>query len=73
KTIGEDYTEERIKERILAAVNTRSEKPKSRVKMIIDVESNPKVKESKGYEFWAKKHNLKVMAGSVIFLREQGI
>lgn len=73
KTIGEDYTEERIKERIVEAVNTRSTMPKSRVKKVIDVESNPKVKESKGYEFWAKKHNLKVMADSVIFLREQGI
>ena len=73
KTIGEDYTEEKIKERILESTNTRSTKPKSRVKKIIDVESNPKVKESKGYEFWAKKHNLKVMADSVLFLREQGI
>ena len=73
KTIGEDYTEERIKERIVEAVNTRSTKPKSRVKKILDVESNPKIKESKGYEFWAKKHNLKVMADSVLFLREQGI
>lgn len=73
KTIGDDYTEERIKERILKVVDTRSTKPKSRVKTIIDVESNPKVKESKGYEFWAKKHNLKVIADSVLFLREQGI
>ena len=73
KTIGEDYTEERIKERIIEAVNTRSTKPKSRVKKVIDVEYNPKIKESKGYEFWAKKHNLKVMADSVLFLREQGI
>ena len=73
KTIGDDYTEERIKERIVEAVNTRSTKPKSRVKKVIDTESNPKIKESKGYEFWAKKHNLKVMADSVLFLREQGI
>ncbi len=73
KTIGEDYTEDRIKERIVEAVNTRSTKPKSRVKKVIDTESNPKIKESKGYEFWAKKHNLKVMAYSVLFLREQGI
>lgn len=73
KTIGEDYTEDRIKERIVEAVNTRSTKPKSRVKKVIDTESNPKIKESKGYEFWAKKHNLKVMADSVLFLREQGI
>lgn len=73
KTIGEDYTEERIKERIVESTNTRSTKKKSRVKKVIDVESNPKVKELKGYEFWAKKHNLKIMANSVIFLREQGI
>ena len=35
--------------------------------------SNAKVKESKGYEYWATKHNLHTMAESVIFLREQGI
>lgn len=73
KAIDEDYIENRSKERILEAVNTRSEKPKSRVKKVMDVESNPKAKESKGYEFWAKKQNLKVMADSVLFLREQGI
>lgn len=38
KTIGKDYTEERIKERILEIVNTRSTKPKSRVKNIIDIQ-----------------------------------
>lgn len=35
--------------------------------------TNFKVKESKGYEYWATKHNLNTMAESVIFLREQGI
>ena len=35
--------------------------------------TNVKVKESKGYEYWATKHNLNTMAESVIFLREQGI
>ena len=35
--------------------------------------TNVKVKESKGYEYWATKHNLHTMAESVIFLREQGI
>lgn len=35
--------------------------------------TNMKVKESKGYEFWATKHNLNTMAESVIFLREHGI
>ena len=34
---------------------------------------NVKVKESKGYEYLATKHNLNTMAEYVIFLREQGI
>lgn len=32
-----------------------------------------KVKESKGYEYWATKHNLHTMAESVIYIREHGI
>ncbi|MCC3403955.1 hypothetical protein D4760_22140 [Eubacterium callanderi] len=35
--------------------------------------ANAKVKESKGYEYWATKHNLNTMAESVIFIREHGI
>ena len=73
KTIGEDYTEERIKYRI-------TEEPKSKVKLkrksvekIIDISNNEKAKSSKGYEIWARKHNLKAMANSVLLLRENGI
>jgi len=35
--------------------------------------TNAKVKENKGYEYWATKHNLNTMAESVIFIREHGI
>ena len=35
--------------------------------------TNAKVKESKGYEYWATKHNLNTMAESVVFIREHGI
>lgn len=35
--------------------------------------TNVKVKESKGYEYWANIHDLNTMAESVIFLKEQGI
>jgi len=35
--------------------------------------TNAKVKESKGYEYWAIKHNLHTMAESVIYIREHGI
>ena len=35
--------------------------------------TSAKVKESKGYEYWATKHNLNTMAESVVFIREHGI
>ena len=36
--------------------------------------TNTKVKENKGYEYWAAKHNLNTMAESVVaFIREHGI
>lgn len=69
KTIGEDYTEERIAER--ATIKTLP--VKKRIGNIIDMNTNAKVKESKGYEYWATKHNLNTMAESVIFIREHGI
>ena len=51
KTIGEDYTEERMKERIANKDNQRSYTIKQRVGNIIDIANNEKVKESKGYEY----------------------
>ena len=73
KTIGEDYTEERLKERISERVSIKTPAVKKRIGIVIDMNTNMKVKESKGYEYWATKHNLNTMAESVIFLREQGI
>ena len=35
--------------------------------------TNATVKESKGYKYWATKHNLNTMAESVIFIRKHGI
>ena len=73
KTIGEDYTEERLKERIAEISSIKTPAVKKRIGNVIDMNTNVKVKESKGYEYWATKHNLNTMAESVIFLREQGI
>lgn len=73
KTIGEDYTEERLKERIAEREFIKTPVVKKRIGNVIDTNTNVKVKESKGYEYWATKHNLNTMAESVIFLREQGI
>ena len=73
KTIREDYTEERLKERITEREFIKTPTVKKRIGNVIDMNTNVKVKESKGYEYWATKHNLNIMAESVIFLREQGI
>ena len=73
KTIGEDYTEERLKERIAEREMIKAPTIKKRIGNIIDMKSNVKVKESKGYEYWATKYNLNTMAESVIFIREHGI
>jgi len=66
KTIGEDYTEERLKERILENANQKTFTVKKRVGNIIDIANNPKIQQSKGYEYWATKHNLKVASDTVL-------
>ena len=73
KTIGEDYAEERIKERIDLAIKNKANPIKKRVENVIDISTNKKAQSSKGYEVWARKHNIKTMADSIIKLREQGI
>ncbi len=73
KTIGDDYTEERLKERLSKNLQFDHSGVKRRVGKLVDIKNNEKVKSSKGYEFWAKKHNLKTMADSVIAIRELGI
>ena len=72
KTIGEDYTEERLKERISENANQKTFAVKKRVGNIIDIANNEKAQSSKGYEFWATKHNLQVASDTVILMREKG-
>lgn len=73
KTIGEDYTEEKLRERITENQSIKAPPVKKRIGNVIDMNTNAKVKESKGYEYWATKHNLHTMAESVIYIREHGI
>lgn len=73
KTIGEDYTEERLRERITENQNIKASPVKKRIGNVINMNTNAKVKESKDYEYWATKHNLNTMAESVIFIRKHGI
>ena len=77
KTIGADYTEEAIRERI-DGKRTRTDKaPKQTVQrgvsLLIDIENSIKAQESRGYEQWAKIHNLKQAAKTMTFLTEHKI
>lgn len=73
KVIGIDYTEDRLKERIKENANHRNYPIKKRIGNIIDINNNEKIKSSKGYEYWATKHNLQVASNIVILMREKGI
>ena len=64
KTIGDNYTEERIKDRIL---NKEKE-----LGNIVDIKNNDKAKSSRGYEHWAIKHNLKTAASTLVEIRNKG-
>ena len=64
KTIGLNYSEERIKDRIL---NKNKE-----LGNIIDIKNNDKAKSNKGYERWATKHNMKTAASTMVAIREKG-
>lgn len=64
KTIGANYNEERIKDRIL---NKDKE-----IGNIINIKNNKKAKSSKGYEHWATKHNLKTAASTLVEIRNKG-
>ena len=72
RTIGEDYTEERLKERILENANQKTFTVKKRVGSIIDIANNPKIQQSKRYEHWATRHNLQVASDTVLSMREKG-
>ncbi|VYT78766.1 relaxase/mobilization nuclease domain-containing protein [Peptoniphilus gorbachii] len=80
-TLGKDYTKEKIKERIENKVNENyknsevhyAKKSYKKFDNIIDIESNEKVKSSKAYEIWAKKHNMNTMADTLNQLRKYGL
>lgn len=75
KTIGENYTEERLKERI-AGRNPRKQRMQTErkgISLIIDIQNSIKAQESKGYAHWAKIHNLQEAARTINYLTENGL
>ena len=76
KTLGADYTEEAIRERIAGKRTRAAKAPKAErkgVNLLIDIENSIKAQQSRGYEQWAKIHNLKQAAKTMNFLTENKI
>ena len=75
KTIGENYTEERIKERIAGRTPRRSQRqttPKG-ISLIGDIQDRIKLIDSKGYEHKAKLTILKEAARTLNYLTENNL
>ena len=75
KTIGESYSEERLKERI-SGRNPRKQQMQTErkgISLIIDIQNSIKAQESKEYEHWAKINNLKQAARTINYLTENGL
>lgn len=75
KTLGADYTEEAIRERIAGKRTRAAKAPRADrgVSLLIDIENSIKAAQSRGYEQWAKIHNLKQAAKTINFLTEHKI
>jgi hypothetical protein len=80
KSLGADYTEEAIRERLsglrvvtsktkIVAIGSAPAKPN----LLIDIQAKIQQGKGPGYERWAKLFNLKEMAKTLVFLQERGL
>ena len=75
-SLGDDYTEAAIMERIsgkrIVAPKARAA-ASSKPNMLIDIQARMQKINSPGFEHWAKIFNLKEMAKTLIYLQEKGL
>ena len=73
KTIGDNYTEDRIRERISGRRGRILPTERKRISLIIDIQNSIKAQQSKGFEHWAKVNNLKQAAKTLNYLTENNL
>lgn len=79
KRLGEEYTEEKIKSRIIQKDEFTAKKRKKicstnqPLSIMIELDKNKKAIANKGYEHWAKLHNLKQSAKTINLLNKYNI
>ena len=75
-SLGEDYTEtaimERISGKLIVAPKAKAAAP-AKPNMLIDIQAKMRQANSPGFERWAKIYNLKEMAKTVMYLQENGL
>ena len=75
-SLGDDYSIENIKERIITkrpAIPRKLLKNNLNISLLIDIRNSIKAQESRGYEHWAKINNLQQASKTINFLTENGI
>lgn len=73
KTIGDNYTEDRIKERIVGKRGMILPTKRKEISLIIDIQNSIKAQQSKGFEHCAKVNNLKHAAKTLNYLTENDL
>ena len=75
KTLGTEYTEERIRERIAGSPKQgfTVRKESELIRQLIDLQNDSRVQESGGFAHWAKLNNLKQAAKTLNFLMDNNL
>ena len=77
RTLGEGYSEEEIKAVLAGKAEhhpRQKQSPKEQpFQLLVDIQAKLAEGKGGGYERWAKKHNLKEMSKTLLFLQEQKI
>ena len=77
KTLGAGYSEEEIKAVLAGRAKHhphQKQPPKEQTfQLLVDIQAKLAEGKGGGYERWAKKHNLKAMAQTLILLQEKGL
>ena len=88
KSLGDNYTDEAIRERLAGLRKVEPRQPaaapeavfvpfvitgQTKFGLLIDIQQKIQEGKGAGYEHWARIHNIKQMARTLIYLQEQGI
>ena len=76
KSLGKNYTEAEIRERlgmVKTVASSGAGGSHTRVNLLIDIQAKIREGKGKGYEQWARIFNLKEAAKTLLFLKENGI